>query len=152
MVRMERGEESHQQRGHKDDEKERRDQNTYVGGASSTISMACTWRLGTHMPTTLRNFPGLRGSTSTILLFRESGHPLFNTMYTRFLVIIGLLVGASAGSLRTHDKPLDKLSDEELGVRNGDLTPTLLKKYKKRVTQLKASLDSLIWTMSVFFV
>ena len=35
------GEESHQQQGHKDDEKKRGEtQNTHVGGASSTISMA----------------------------------------------------------------------------------------------------------------
>ena len=73
-------------------------------------------------------------------------------MYTRFLVIIGLLVGASAGSLRTHEKPLDKLSDEELGVKNGDLTPTLLNKYKKRVTQLKNSLNSLMARQTVLNV
>ena len=81
---------------------------------------------------------------STILLVSGISHPLFNTMYTRFLVIIGLLVGASAGSLRTHDKPLDKLSDEELGAQEWRLDANLLKKYKKRVTQLKASLDSLM--------
>lgn len=145
------GEECYQQQGTRDEKREERPGHTYVGGAFSTISNACVPRLSQpfrHHSTKNSCFVWIEST----YWFRKTIHRLFSTMYTRFLVVIGLLVGASAGSLRTHEKPLDKLSDDELGIKRGDLTPALLKKYKKRVTQLKASLDSLMARQTVLNV
>ena len=54
--------------------------------------------------------------------------------------------------MRNPEKSLDKLSDEDLGIKNGDLTPKQLAKYKKRVTELKGSLDTLMARQTVLNV
>jgi hypothetical protein len=76
-------------------------------------------------------------------------------MYTRTILLIAFFVTVAnvhAGLLRNPEKPLDKLSDEDLGIKNGDLTPKKLTKYKKRVTELKASLDTLMARQTVLNV
>ena len=76
-------------------------------------------------------------------------------MYSRtllFITIFVIIAYANASLLRNQEKPLDKLTDEELGIKNGDLTPKQLTKYKKRVTELKASLDTLMARQTVLNV
>ena len=62
-----------------------------------------------------------------------------------YLLTVAVAVGSTRGSvLRGAEKPASQLSDEELGIKIGDLTPTKLQMYKKRMIELKGSLDTLM--------
>ena len=56
----------------------------------------------------------------------------------------GSVLRGAGNSAADSEKPVDQLSDEELGIKIGDLTPTKLKFYKNRIHELKGSLDTLM--------
>jgi hypothetical protein len=62
------------------------------------------------------------------------------------------LVPTNAGTLRGNHVPLNQLSDETLGIKNGDLTPSKLAEYKTKITDLKHSLDTLMARQTVLDV
>ena len=68
------------------------------------------------------------------------------------LLLSGLAL-TNAGSLRrAAPVPLNQLSDDALGIKNGDLTPAKLSEYKSKITTLKHSLDTLMARQTVLNV
>ena len=64
----------------------------------------------------------------------------------RYICLLWRLLWVARGEVCfvAQKKPASQLSDEELGIKIGDLTPTKLQMYKKRMSELKGSLDTLM--------